>query len=75
MAITTSCSSANIPTGGEIRASVKGDRDPGYGSTSKMIAETAIALSEIDGPGGVTTPGAALGEALIDRLRWKQMPG
>ena len=56
------------PDGREIRASVKGDRDPGYGSTSKMIAETAIALCEIDGPGGVTTPGAALGEALVDRL-------
>jgi short subunit dehydrogenase-like uncharacterized protein len=48
--------------------SVKGDRDPGYGSTSKMIAETAIALIENDGPGGVTTPGAALGEALVKRL-------
>jgi short subunit dehydrogenase-like uncharacterized protein len=51
--------------------SVKGDRDPGYGSTSKMIAETAIALTEIDGPGGVTTPGAALGEALVTRLQAK----
>ena len=59
------------PDGREIRASVKGDRDPGYGSTSKMIAETAIALAEIDGPGGVTTPGAALGEALVDRLQAK----
>ena len=34
-----------------------------------MISETAIALCEIDGPGGVTTPGAALGEALVDRLQ------
>ena len=49
--------------------SVKGDKDPGYGSTCKMIAETAIALAEIDGPGGVTTPGAALGEALVARLQ------
>jgi short subunit dehydrogenase-like uncharacterized protein len=48
--------------------SVKGDRDPGYGSTSKMIAETAIALTENAGQGGVTTPGAALGEALVKRL-------
>ncbi|HEV7234233.1 MAG TPA: saccharopine dehydrogenase NADP-binding domain-containing protein [Sphingorhabdus sp.] len=57
------------PDGREIRASVKGDRDPGYGSTSKMIAETAIALCDNDGPGGVTTPGAALGQKLIDRLQ------
>lgn len=57
------------PDGRSLRLSVKGDRDPGYGSTSKMIAETAIALCEIDGPGGVTTPGAALGEALVERLQ------
>jgi short subunit dehydrogenase-like uncharacterized protein len=56
------------PDGRRLLYSVKGDRDPGYGSTSKMIAETAIALTENDGPGGVTTPGAALGEALVKRL-------
>jgi len=57
------------PDGRTARLSVKGDRDPGYGSTSKMISETAIALCEQDGPGGVTTPGAALGEQLVDRLQ------
>jgi short subunit dehydrogenase-like uncharacterized protein len=57
------------PDGREMRVSVKGDRDPGYGSTSKMIAETAILLSETDGAGGVTTPGAALGEKLVMRLQ------
>ena len=49
---------------------VRGDRDPGYGSTSKMIAETANALNE-DKPeaeGGILTPAAALGTLLIDRL-------
>ncbi len=51
------------------RLGVKGDRDPGYGSTSKMIAETAIALCEIDGVGGITTPGAALGAELVARLQ------
>jgi short subunit dehydrogenase-like uncharacterized protein len=56
------------PDGRRAMLSVKGDRDPGYGSTSKMIAETAIALTENGGPGGVTTPGAALGEALVKRL-------
>jgi short subunit dehydrogenase-like uncharacterized protein len=56
------------PDGKRVLLSVKGDRDPGYGSTSKMIAETAIALTENAGPGGVTTPGAALGQALVQRL-------
>ena len=60
---------AEYPDGRTARLSVKGDRDPGYGSTSKMISETAIALCEHDGPGGVTTPGAALGERLVDRLQ------
>lgn len=60
---------AEYPDGRTARLSVKGDRDPGYGSTSKMISETAIALCEQDGPGGVTTPGAALGEKLVDRLQ------
>lgn len=48
--------------------SVKGDKDPGYGSTSKMIAETAIALVELPGAGGITTPGAAFGADLAQRL-------
>lgn len=60
---------AEYPDGRTARLSVKGDRDPGYGSTSKMISETAIGLSESVGPGGVTTPGAALGEALVSRLQ------
>src|ERR1700735_2801478 len=35
---------AIAPDGRQVRASVKGDRDPGYGSTSKMIAECALCL-------------------------------
>lgn len=54
--------------GTSVRASVQGDRDPGYGSTSKMLAETGIALLENKGEGGVWTPGALLGDALIERL-------
>jgi short subunit dehydrogenase-like uncharacterized protein len=30
---------------GSLRVSVKGDKDPGYGSTSKMIAESGICLA------------------------------
>lgn len=56
--------------GRQVRATVKGDRDPGYGSTSKMISECAIGLLR-DGAnvkGGFWTPGAALGDSLIKRL-------
>jgi short subunit dehydrogenase-like uncharacterized protein len=59
------------PGGESIRASVQGDRDPGYGSTSKMLAETGMALLHSrnkGGEGGVWTPGALLGDALIARL-------
>jgi short subunit dehydrogenase-like uncharacterized protein len=59
--------------GRTLRASVKGDRDPGYGSTSKMIAETALCLVTDIGRdatgGGVWTPGAAMGLALASRLQ------
>jgi len=56
--------------GGEIRARVTGDKDPGYGSTSKIIAEAALCLIDdcTDRPGGIWTPAAALGETLIPRL-------
>jgi len=59
--------------GRKLTASVTGDRDPGYGSTSKMIAEAALCLvRDIDRtatPGGVWTPGAAMGMPLVERLR------
>ncbi len=45
--------------------------DPGYGSTSRMLAEAAmcLALDELDTPGGVQTPASAMGMTLVDRLR------
>ncbi len=58
------------PDGRQVRVAVRGDRDPGYGSTSKMIAECAICLLR-DTPevlGGIWTPGAAMGNPLIKRL-------
>jgi short subunit dehydrogenase-like uncharacterized protein len=57
--------------GRKVKVSVKGDRDPGYGSTSKMLAEAAICLVKDapDVPGGVWTPGAAMQTKLIDRLQ------
>ena len=47
--------------GRQVRVSVKGDRDPGYGSTSKMIAETALCLLDADDVAGghVDTGGRA----------------
>ncbi|MCB2089500.1 MAG: saccharopine dehydrogenase NADP-binding domain-containing protein [Sphingomonadaceae bacterium] len=57
------------PDGTTIRASVKGDRDPGYGSTSKMLSETGMALLNSEGEGGIWTPGALLGAALEARLQ------
>ncbi len=59
--------------GQRLAASVKGDRDPGYGSTCKLITEAALCLSrDIDPshtPGGVWTPGAAMGLTLASRLQ------
>jgi len=57
------------PEGTELRYGVKGRYDPGYGSTSRMIAETGIALLDCTAPGGIATPGALLGEALVGRLQ------
>jgi short subunit dehydrogenase-like uncharacterized protein len=50
---------------------VKGDRDPGYGSTSKMIAESAMCLllDATDTKGGIWTPASAMGHALVARLQ------
>jgi short subunit dehydrogenase-like uncharacterized protein len=61
---------AVAPDGREVRAAVKGDRDPGYGSTSKMISECAICLlrDTPDVPAGFWTPGAAMQHKLIKRL-------
>ncbi len=58
------------PDGRQVRVAVGGDRDPGYGSTSKMISECAICLlrDTPDVPAGIWTPGAAMREALIKRL-------
>jgi short subunit dehydrogenase-like uncharacterized protein len=58
------------PDGRQIRVAVRGDRDPGYGSTSKMIAECAICLlrDTPQVPGGIWTPGAPMGNKLIKRL-------
>lgn len=57
--------------GHSLRVGVKGDRDPGYGSTSKMIAEAAVCLLQdaASTPGGIWTTAPALGDKLIARLQ------
>jgi short subunit dehydrogenase-like uncharacterized protein len=51
--------------GRSMKAIVRGDRDPGYGSTSKTIAECALGfLHDVDpatSPGGIWSPGTAMG--------------
>lgn len=51
-------------------AQVTGDRDPGYGSTGKMLGEAVacLALDVPDAPGGFWTPATLLGDALQRRL-------
>ena len=62
---------AIAPDGRMVRAGVTGDRDPGYGSTSKMISECAICMlrDATDVAAGFWTPGAAMQHRLIKRLR------
>ncbi len=52
-------------------ASVAGFLDPGYGSTSRMITESAICLGNMqdDLAGGFYTSAPAMGETLIKRLQ------
>lgn len=62
---------AEAKDGKTVRAAVKGDKDPGYGSTSKILAESALALIETSreqSPGGCWTSAAAMAGALLKRL-------
>jgi short subunit dehydrogenase-like uncharacterized protein len=62
---------AIAPDGRMVRAGVTGDRDPGYGSTSKMISECAMCMLRdvTDVAAGFWTPGAAMQHKLIKRLQ------
>lgn len=57
--------------GDVVKVSVQGDKDPGYGSTSQMIAESAVCLLKNPqaASGGIWTPAPAMGALLIDRLQ------
>ena len=49
---------------------VTGDRDPGYGSTSKMLAESAVCLAKdnLNNTFGIITPSYAMGNNILERL-------
>jgi short subunit dehydrogenase-like uncharacterized protein len=55
-----------------IMVRVTGDRDAGYGSTAKMLAQAAtflaLDLPKADKPGGFWTPATLFGDRLIERL-------
>ena len=58
-------------SGKTIRTKVTGDQDPGYGSTAKMLGESAVAFLDhgpTDVGGGFWTPASAFGDALVERL-------
>src|SRR5262249_15231800 len=64
---------AKAESGKLLRARVAGRRDPGYGGTAKMLAESAMCLAK-DGERlaprfGVLTPATAMGMRLVERLR------
>jgi short subunit dehydrogenase-like uncharacterized protein len=57
--------------GEQILTKVYGDRDPGYGSTAKIIAQAAVCLAQDvsdDIKGGFWTPSTIMGDPLIERL-------
>jgi short subunit dehydrogenase-like uncharacterized protein len=58
--------------GRQMRTKVTGDRDPGYGSTGKMLGQAAACLAlDVDKaatPGGFWTPATVFGDRLIQRL-------
>jgi short subunit dehydrogenase-like uncharacterized protein len=58
-----------------LKTQVKGDRDPGYGSTAKLITQASICLAkdlqDSSQPGGFWTPASLMGAHLLERLpKW-----
>lgn len=56
--------------GADVTVQVRGEGDPGYGSTSRMLGEAAVCLAQDSLPdaAGVLTPALAMGDALLERL-------
>lgn len=60
----------NSNSGNTLTTRLSGDRDPGYGSTSRMLGEAAVCLArdDLSCSGGIWTPATAMGDHLIKRL-------
>jgi short subunit dehydrogenase-like uncharacterized protein len=61
-----------LADGRKLTLEIHGDRDPGYGATSRMLGQTALCLLEMpreELAGGFWTPATALGERLVRRLQ------
>jgi short subunit dehydrogenase-like uncharacterized protein len=57
----------------KVLGKIRGEQDPGYGETAKMLSEAAVCLA-LDGQavparGGVLTPASCMGMRLVERLR------
>jgi len=59
-----------LEDGSNAFAKVTGDMDPGYGSSSKMLAESAVCLAKdkLSNTSGILTPSLAMGDSLLKRL-------
>jgi short subunit dehydrogenase-like uncharacterized protein len=59
--------------GRSLRVKVTGDRDPGYGSTAKILGQAgaclALDIGKSDTPGGFWTPATIFGDRLVRRLK------
>ena len=53
-----------------LKVKVSGQRDPGYGATSRMLAQAGLCLAqdELSVGGGIWTTASAMGDALLARL-------
>ena len=53
-----------------LKVKVSGQRDPGYGATSRMLAQAGLCLSRdaLNVGGGIWTPASAMGDELLRRL-------
>ena len=53
-----------------LKVKVAGQRDPGYGATSRMLAQAGLCLAqdELSVGGGIWTTASAMGDALLARL-------
>ena len=62
---------ARIDSGRRIEGRIAADKDPGYGQTAVMLAESAMCLAKDELPAryGVLTPATAMGTKLVQRLR------